>query len=302
MRATVIRSVSIGLLALAGLWGCNQTPAQRKRVRSDDQLEAERRAEREVAEREAAEREAAEAARRRAAMAVPSDPRIELANQPSAPDSPCQRTLCIAGPGALEDEPNRNLAELCRMAPGVVRLCEGEGEQRRCRSAWGPDEWRQGLEALILSMDRNDDGKVGEGDPFCSIHAAGWSQGAMIVGEELPKALRADERVAADRAVIERLVLIAPYAPERESVEISDAVHRAFIYRHSKAPADDCSRSFADGPWLSLRPHCSEATRCWDYDYSLEPELAFLGRQGSRSGGMLGHCNIVGVVAKVGAV
>ena len=124
----------------------------------------------------------------------------------------------------------------------------------------------------------------------------------MIVGEELPKALRADERVAADRAVIERLVLIAPYAPARESVEISDAVHRAFIYRHSKAPADDCSRSFADGPWLSLRPHCSEATRCWDYDYSLEPDLAFLGRQGSRSGGMLGHCNIVGVVAKVAAV
>ncbi len=226
--------------------------------------------------------------------AVPLGPglRVEIGDSKGA----CARTLCILGPGERVDPPNRDLAELCRRAPGVVRRCEGD----RCASAWALDEWQQGLDGLITSLDGNADGKLDERDPSCRIHAAGWSRGATIAATELPAALRSDPRVGSSRAVIEHLVAIAPFVPGQPELRVADEVRKAWIYRHTQTPADDCSKSFEGGPWLSPTPVCGAGTRCWDYDYSLEPELAFIGRQGARSGLEIGHCEIASVVAKIG--
>jgi hypothetical protein len=208
--------------------------------------------------------------------------RVEIGNPPT---SRCARTLCISGPGELRDAPNFDLDELCRRSPGVVRRCEGE----RCRSVWTPDEWQQGLEGLVGSLE---DG--------CRINLAGWSRGAAIAAEQLPASLGADPRVAEARAVVEHLVAIVPWAPDQAQINVAANVRKAWIYRHSKTPKTDCSNEFEGGPWLSPPPVCGPNTECWDYDYSGEPQLAFVGRRGARSGEEIGHCNIVAMVAKLG--
>ncbi|NVB40053.1 hypothetical protein G6O69_19565 [Pseudenhygromyxa sp. WMMC2535] len=230
------------------------------------------------------------------AAEAPAGPRVEIGNR----GEPCQRTLCIAGPGPLDQGANRDLRELCHQSPGVVRRCEGQGDEQVCFSLWSGQDWREGMDGLITSMDQDGDGKVGEGDPACSIYAVGWSTGATLAGDALPKALADDPRVGEGRGEIERMVLIAPYAPGQDTLEIPGSVRNAWIYRNTKSPEGDCSRAFEGGPWFSPKPVCGEGTQCWDYDYSYEPQLAFLSRQGARSGAVIGHCNMASVVAKIG--
>lgn len=216
--------------------------------------------------------------------------------KPSRSPGPCTRTLCIGGPGELSDPANRDLGELCQRAPGIVRDCEGQD----CHSVWAVEQWREGLEALITELDQNGDGKVDDRDQACRINAVGWSTGGVIAAEDLPAALREDKRVSGSRAVIEHLVTIVPWAPEREQIKVATNVGKAWIYRHTKTPKGDCSKQFAGGPWLSPTPVCGPKTTCWDYDYSFEPALAFLSRRGARSGLEIGHCNIVALIDKIG--
>jgi hypothetical protein len=223
------------------------------------------------------------------------DLRVEVGKLPAGQ---CRRTLCIAGPGELDSEPNGDLAELCRRSPGVVMACEGK---KPCASVWQVDRWQQALDALVVTLDRNADGKVDGKDPACPVSLAGWSTGAAVIAGELPKALA--ERVDAKHARIQNLVAITPFTAGRESqqLDIAANVDKAFIYRHSVAPDNDCSRAFEGGPWLSAAPVCAEGTTCYDYDYTKDVgDLAYRSRRGSRSGAEISHCNIVSVVAKVG--
>lgn len=273
------------ILALAAATAaCKEPqPTTAKRVRSEAQIEAERAA---AAERSRPSPEPGP-------LRTEDGARVELGGMAGLD---CARTLCIAGPEQDARQANRDLAELCRRAPGVLRRCEGE----RCASVWTSEQWRAGLAALVASLDKNGDGKVDDEDPACPIFAAGWSTGGATAAEDLPKQLAADARLAADRAVVDRLVLIAPWAPDHEQISVAANVRKAWIYRHTKTPEHDCSKAFAGGPWLSPPPVCGPATACVDYDYSLEPGLAYLSRRGSRAGPEIGHCLITAVVAKVG--
>lgn len=209
----------------------------------------------------------------------------------------CRRTLCIAGFGELDSEPNSDLAELCRRAPGIVMRCQG----KQCASVWPIEQWQQGVDGLVGTLDSNRDGKVDPKDRACPVSLAGWSTGAAVVANPLPKLLA--ERVDAKHARIHNLVAIAPFEAGRDpqQLEIATTVDKAFIYRHSQAPKDDCTREFERGPWLSAAPVCTESTTCYDYDYSKDVgDLAYLSRRGARSGAEINHCNIMSVVAKIG--
>jgi hypothetical protein len=153
---------------------------------------------------------------------------------------------------------------------------------------------------MITSLDANADGKVDSADPSCPINLAGWSTGAVVVSQALPHALDADPRVDQAHASVQHLVAIAPYSVGSTQLEIADNVGKAFVYRHTKSPETDCSAAFEGGPWLSPAPVCGEQTRCFDYDYSRDPELAYVGRRGARSGPEVGHCNIVSLIATIG--
>ncbi|PRP92622.1 hypothetical protein ENSA5_48030 [Enhygromyxa salina] len=271
MRELIVASCLVSLVA-----GCKQTPEPPKKS------------------------PAAEPATKEAPSAepLPAGVRVELANTEGRS---CRRTLCVAGPGELDSVANRDLAELCRRSPGIVQRCEGE----RCATVWTSEQWQTGLDGMIGTLDQNEDGKVDEKDPSCSVGLAGWSTGAVIVSDALPRALAGDARVNADRAEVDRLLAIAPYfaepGPDRAQLQIADNVRKAFIYRQTKSPAGDCSAAFEGGPWLSPAPVCGENTTCYDYDYSQKSDnLAYIGRRGSRSGNEVGHCNIVSLVAKIG--
>lgn len=203
--------------------------------------------------------------------------------------SGCHRTLCIAGPGELDSRPNINLGAMCRRGQGVVKRCEGE----RCLSVWPAQDWREGLDAMIESF--------GGPEGRCTIDLAGWSTGAAIVSAELPAALAADPRVGPEQKAVRNVVAMAPYldkAPKR--LELAANISTAFIYRHTKTPKLDCSREWEGGPWRSPRPVCAAATTCYDYDYSLRPLLAYLGRDGDRSGSEVGHCEVASLVGAIG--
>lgn len=222
-------------------------------------------------------------------------PRIEVTNLAQRGG---QRTICFAGPGALDSEPNRDLSELCKQARGVVRRCDG----KLCTSVWQPDNWKQGFDALIASLDRDANGTLDESDGIGRLHVAAWSTGAVLATRDLPAALAGDPRLANAKLQITTMQLVAPYLPDTpgEGVEIPAEVEYAFVYRHTKTPADDCSKAFERGPWLSAAPRCSTSTQCFDYDYSYEPALAFVTRRGSRGGAEIGHCSITSAVTKLG--
>jgi hypothetical protein len=224
---------------------------------------------------------------------LPTGVRIEIGN---ASTRYCQRTLCVGGPGELDSEANRDLGELCARAPGVVQRCEGE----RCESVWAVDGWEAGLEGLIASLDLEGDGKLDADEPTCPLNLAGWSTGAVVVSQALPAALAADPRVDPVHAKVQHLVAIAPYSLGSEQLAIAPNIGKAFIYRNTKTPEDDCSTAFENGPWRSPTPVCGEQTTCFDYDYSRDLDLAYVGRRGARSGAEIGHCNVVAIVAKNG--
>lgn len=266
MRATIFASV-----LLLGVTACTDKPEPPKRT----QLEP-------------SEPEAAANPHQ-----LPSGVRFEIANATGS----CARTLCIAGPGPLSEPANGDLGELCRRSPGVVRRCEGE----RCASVWAIEQWPEGLEALLISLDDNADGRVDNHDTPCRINVAGWSLGGMIAAEQVPAALLANTTISPERSVVDHLVTVVPWSPGHAAqIDIGENVRKAWIYRHTRTPAEDCSTAYEGGPWLSPAPVCRPGTQCWDYDYSLEPMLGFLGRRGARSGLEVDHCQIMSLVAKIG--
>ena len=210
----------------------------------------------------------------------------------------CRRSLCVGGPGEPTSHAHFDLNELCRRTPGTVRRCEGE----LCTSVWPQAQWRAGLDGLIASLDKDGNGRLEGAEGECEISFGGWSTGAAIAATELPAALA--ERVDAEHAKVQNLVMIAPYVegPEgpRASLELASNIETAFIYRSSVVPEGDCSHAFEGGPWTSPAPVCGPDTTCYDYDYGQNPLLAYIGRRGNRSGGSIGHCSMTSFVAKVG--
>lgn len=262
----------IGLVCIALLAGCREPPTPPKKVtRSREQPEPEPKVERPL---------------------IIDGVRVELGN---VDGRSCRRTLCIAGPEPLDSEANRDLDELCRRSLGVVKRCEGP----TCTNIWPSERWQQALDGMLASLDANGDGKVDDRDPACLVSLAGWSTGAAIVARALPEALA--ERAQGRHARVRNVLAIAPYERGLERLDIASNVGKAFVYRNSQSPADDCSREFADGPWRSPAVVCAEGTTCYDYDYSLDSgDLAYLSRRGARSGAQIGHCNMPSVVAKIG--
>lgn len=185
------------------------------------------------------------------------------------PPEPCAVTVCMNGAGGDRHPGNQVVTALCNDLPGKIEDCADEP----CASTFAAFDGAR----VELAVQEAIAGAV-EG---CTLSIVGYSLGAV-------NAVAAAQSLS-DRGVsVDRLVLIDPYSPVGpDPLVIPEHVERAWLYRHSVAPADDCS---ADrpviGPYEGFGMTCVEASHCVDYDYSLDerwthidhcevPEVAF---------------------------
>ena len=205
----------------------------------------------------------------------------------------CQRSLCVGGPAELWAHPHFDLNEVCRRTRGSVQRCE-EG---LCTSVWPEQEWRDGLDALVASLDADGDGKLSASETDCQVSLGGWSFGASIAAGELAAAYL--ERAPTGR--LDNLLLVAPELHE-PAAELAIDPHfaRAYTYRSTRASTSECVDAKGKRR-KSPAPRCGPDTTCFDYDYAAQGEvLAYVGRRGNRVGHEIDHCNMPSFVTRAG--
>ncbi|MCB9653996.1 MAG: hypothetical protein H6729_07715 [Deltaproteobacteria bacterium] len=222
------------------------------------------------------------------------------------PNASCQVTLCMGDGDDRDAGANPELRALCAKLPGLVSDCsdddgvagEGvaqDGGESACFSAFDGFDLANASAALFKALDRNHDGVVDESDESCTVSLVGYAWGGMNIQEVARRYLQ-NPKVQPARARVDRMVVIDPYKPVlTETFDVPPGVQKFWEYRHSVAPATDCSRSAPLGPYLGKPPRCGPGTTCRDYDYSLSSASAFSTPFGNYLGADVGMCSIVHV-------
>jgi len=204
------------------------------------------------------------------------------------PAPTCQVTICLAGAFTREDGGNPRFENICKDLPGILTDCDG----KRCYPMFSMNGTSYAHKRLLAALDTNQDRKIDSRDQACTIALVGYSWGG-INAIKLANLFLADSRVAPQRRKIDRVVVVAPYAP-LVAVKVKQGIKSFWEYRHSQTPTRDCSQSGLMGPYLGRVPTCHKSVVCKDYDYSLAPETQFdryLGRE-------IGHCKILSAAKK----
>ncbi len=145
-------------------------------------------------------------------------------------------------------------------------------------------------EVVFSALDANADGALDGSDELCQLDVLGYSWGGVNAAD-LARRMHDDPRVRAPWGVT-RLVLLDAYQPGAK-LTIPPNVERVVSFRHSTAPADDCSANAPFGPYLGLAPRCAADAAgsikqvCEDFDFSLSSA-----RFGGRPGVKVGHCDV----------
>jgi hypothetical protein len=212
----------------------------------------------------------------------------------SAPPStspPAQWAVCFSGAAAgdpYRSGGNTELGTLCEQLPGLVHPREYPFFTWR-------DDTSKPLRSLLKVLDTDHDGRVTRADAPVELTLVGFSWGAFNA-RDLALAILEEPLFADDRKAVARLFLLDPFrtralvVPESE-IRIPGNVDRAWVWRHSIAPASDCSRGAPLGPYTGRPPVCTGRTQCHDFDFSMALEARFSGRRGSD----IGHCTVPGV-------
>lgn len=283
MRERSLPSVFVPLVCcVLGLGACKQPPKHADGPRKVT-------GEKELAQPEAKSEQPGEAKADKPAKPVPKGVYTEIGKTRGG----CQRSLCIGGPAELWAHPHFDLNEVCRRTRGSVQRCE----QGLCTSVWPEQEWRDGLDALVASLDTDGDGKLNKAEADCQVSFGGWSFGASIAAGELAAAYL--ER--APEGGLDNLLLVAPELHEAApKLTIDPHFARAFTYRSTRASKGECVD--AEGKARkSPAPSCSAETTCLDYDYAALGEvLAYIGRRGNRVGNEIDPCNMPSFLTKAG--
>jgi hypothetical protein len=197
-----------------------------------------------------------------------------------------RRTVCLTGAVAHESPSNAGFRALCESSfiRGRIDDCRGGA----CKSTFGtfpstsPEEvW----DAVFTELDIDRNGLVDDRDPAVALDVLGFSWGG-VNAVALARMMHEDPRMVAPRTIA-RLILIDAYQP-LGSTWITPNVALTYSFRHSLAPATDCSQGAPMGPYLGLPPSCGRDQTCFDYDFSLSPNETFSGMLGAE----IGHCDV----------
>lgn len=143
-------------------------------------------------------------------------------------------------------------------------------------------------QALFAALDTTKDGAVDAKDAPLRACVIGYSWGGVNAAE-VARRLLSDARVTPERRGLARLVLIDPFAPATRAIPIPPGIGRVTNYRHSQAPARDCSARSPLGPYKGLPARCPPKAVCDDHDLSqsrVDP-----GQEVSPA--QVGHCSII---------
>jgi len=166
----------------------------------------------------------------------------------------CSITVCLNGAGGDRHPGNQVIAELCSGLPGLIEDCS-EGP---CESTFPSSAGARAGDAIALAF-------MSAETSTCPISVVGYSLGGV-------NAVAMAQSLAGRGISIDRMILIDPFSPlGPDPLVIPANVSSTWVYRHSVAPADDCS---ADrpiiGPYEGFAPACAPESRCQDYDFSAD--------------------------------
>ena len=245
--------------------------------------------------------------------AAPTDAaRPEDSAVDAAPDAPVdtrphtRRLLCINGAGVdgaggRGTGGNPAFEQLCgTLGPGLIKDC-GTGT---CYATFGFEALSNpSRDALLAVLDTDKNGQITAADAPVDLVVIGYSWGGTNV-RDLAAWMENDSRFDADRRGVSLMIALDPYRPGA-TMDIPPNVDRFVEYRHSVAPAADCSLITLagvtiSGPYLGIIPRCKASTVCTDYDYTLGGKTfypdAFAPGKGYL-GANVDHCALVDVAA-----
>lgn len=204
---------------------------------------------------------------------------------------PARRPVTVCLTGACSDlsancGSNQGFTDICdalaALDAGIVRSSSGTtfatALSNNASTVAGP---------LFTALDKNGDNKVDALDGLIDLNILGFSWGGKN-SDDLANRVVTDTRI--DRSVIHsRVIVMDGYQPFETKVAIPAGIDRAWSFRHSVAPATDCSNGAPLGPYLGLRLACASGQQCSDYDFSIAPSTqTFNGYHASN----IGHCDV----------
>jgi hypothetical protein len=219
-----------------------------------------------------------------------------------------RKYLCIngagtAGPGGRNTGGNPDFETVCgRLGPSLVKACSSG----TCFSTFQFEATgiiQASRTALVAALDTNNDGRVTGADADVDVVLLGYSWGGTNV-RDMAEWMRTDAKFDDSRRRVAIMMTFDPYRPFKK-LDIPANVAEYVEYRHSVAPAGDCSIIKAvgvkvSGPYLGIVPRCTGTSKCLDYDYSTAPNTFFptlLSPGRGYIGSKVDHCGIVSVAA-----
>jgi hypothetical protein len=173
----------------------------------------------------------------------------------------------------------QELDDLCKKLPGLVRDEPLGRDAKYAFFQWDTDVAHV-LDRLVATLDTNGDGFVTNVDAPVDLTFVGYSWGGFNACE-LGEKIAGDRRFSASRKGIARVFTLDAFRTDvlvfpRAELRVPSNVHTFYSFRHSVAPADECS-SFVFGlvgPFTGRVPRCTGSTVCHDYDFSLNAATA----------------------------
>jgi hypothetical protein len=130
------------------------------------------------------------------------------------------------------------------------------------------------MDVVVAALDTNHDGIVSGADQNVSLNVVGYSWGGFNALDFI-NAVNGDRRFAPERKTISRYFALDAFRTDflvipRQWLDVPANVKRFWSFRHSVAPANDCSIILDGllGPFTGRTPYCTGSTECHDYDFS----------------------------------
>lgn len=192
-----------------------------------------------------------------------------------------RRTVCLTGAGG-----HRTFESFCESPLVVGRIDDcRNGPCHPTFSTFPIPNAESVWKAVFEALDTTHDGQLNDQDEVVELDVIGYSWGG-VNAVDLATRMAKDERVEAPWRV-KRLILLDAFQPGA-SLSIPTNVDKTFSFRHSVAPANDCSKDALLGPYLGIALSCAASQTCFDFDFSLSQEQRF----GKQLGKSVGHCDV----------